>query len=85
MSYKKGIKLEKIPIYRSKIRFFCITMGQKNDMFSINALTGSEVAQYISEHFGTNNIEIGQKLWLRRHFSTFFVTKEAKITLIITF
>ena len=54
--------MEKIPIYRSKISFFCITMGQKNDMFSINALTGSKVAQFISEHFGTNNIEIGQKL-----------------------
>ena len=60
-------------------------MGVKNDMFRINALTSSKVAQFISEHFGTNNIEIGQKLWLRRQFSTFFVTKEAKITQKIIF
>ena len=46
-----------------------IGVGQKNDMFRINAVTDSKVAQFISEHFGTNNIEIGQKLWLRQHFS----------------
>ena len=45
------------------------TGGKKNDMFRINAATDSKVAQFISEHFGTNDIEIGQKLWLRRHFS----------------
>ena len=64
---------------------FLLGVGLKNDMFRINALTGSKVAQFISEHFCTNNIEIGQKLWLRRHFSTYFVTKEAKITQTITF
>ena len=46
---------------------FLLGVGQKNDMFRINALTGSKVAQFISEQFGTNNIEIGQKLWLRQH------------------
>ena len=57
---------------------FLLGVGLKNDMFRINALTSSKVAQFISEHFGTNNIEIGQKLWLRRQFSAFFRDKKGK-------
>ena len=55
-------------IFRGKI-YLKLGVGQKNDMFRINVVTDSKVAQFISEHFGTNYIEIRQKLCLRRHFS----------------
>ena len=44
-------------------------MDSKDDMFRINAVTDSKVAQFISEHFGTNDIEIGHKLRMPSHFS----------------